>query len=70
MYGNYDEQDKLPEFDLYNGVNIWDKVKFDNESHIVIKEIIHVSLMDHINVSLKYWLRNSLHISTRAEAFS
>ncbi|KAK7834294.1 putative leucine-rich repeat receptor-like protein kinase At2g19210 [Quercus suber] len=51
-YGNYDEQDKLPEFDLYNGVNIWDKVKFDNESHIVIKEIIHFSLMDHINVCL------------------
>ena len=52
MYVNYDEQDTLPEFDLYVGVNIWDKVKFDNESHIVIKEIIHVSLMDHINVCL------------------
>uniref|UniRef100_A0A7N2N8B6 non-specific serine/threonine protein kinase n=1 Tax=Quercus lobata TaxID=97700 RepID=A0A7N2N8B6_QUELO len=52
MYGNYDEQDKLPEFDLYIGVNLWDKVKFENESHIVIKEIIHFSLVDDINVCL------------------
>nr|XP_023874406.1 putative leucine-rich repeat receptor-like protein kinase At2g19210 [Quercus suber] len=52
MFGNYDEQDKLPEFDLYIGVNLWDKVKFENESHIVIKEIIHFSLVDDINVCL------------------
>ncbi|KAM3699598.1 hypothetical protein ACJW31_05G037500 [Castanea mollissima] len=52
MYGNYDEQDKLPEFDLYIGVNLWDKVKFENESHIVIKENIHFSLVDDINVCL------------------
>ena len=52
MYGNYDEQDKLPEFDLYIGVNLCDKVKFENESHIVIKENIHFSLVDDINVCL------------------
>lgn len=52
MYGDYDDQDKLPEFDLYVGVNQWDTVKFDNETHIVIKEIIHLPQMDEIDVCL------------------
>lgn len=52
MYGDYDYEDKLPEFDLYIGVNRWDGVKFDNASHVVIKEIIHSALMDEINVCL------------------
>lgn len=52
MYGNYDNQDKLPQFDLYVEVNMWDSVKFDNASHIVIKEIIHVPLLDNIYVCL------------------
>ncbi|KAH9665617.1 protein kinase domain-containing protein [Citrus sinensis] len=52
MYGDYDDEDKLPEFDLYIGVNRWDSIKFDNASHVVIKEIIHSALMDEINVCL------------------
>ncbi|XP_058005021.1 probable LRR receptor-like serine/threonine-protein kinase At1g05700 isoform X2 [Hevea brasiliensis] len=52
MYGNYDNLDKLPEFSLYVGVNLWDTVKFDNASHIVNKEIIHVPTMDNIYVCL------------------
>ena len=52
MYGNYDNQGRLPQFDLYVGVNKWDSVKFDNASHIVIKEIIHIPVMDNIYVCL------------------
>lgn len=52
MYGNYDESDRLPEFSLYVGVNFWDTVKFDNASHVVIREILHVPLMDTIDVCL------------------
>lgn len=52
MYGNYDESGGLPEFDLYVGVNLWDSVKFDNASHVVIKEIINVPLLDSIHVCL------------------
>ncbi|KDP40832.1 hypothetical protein JCGZ_24831 [Jatropha curcas] len=52
MYGNYDNLDKLPQFNLILGVNLWDTVKFDNASHIVIKEIIHVPVTDQIYVCL------------------
>lgn len=52
MYGNYDNLGKLPEFSLYLGVNLWDKVKFDNSSHVVNKEIIHVPTMDDVYVCL------------------
>ncbi|OMO66472.1 hypothetical protein COLO4_30550 [Corchorus olitorius] len=52
MYGNYDDQNKPPEFDLHLGVNSWDSVKIDNESSIVIKEIMHLSPSDTISVCL------------------
>ncbi|XP_031265600.1 putative leucine-rich repeat receptor-like protein kinase At2g19210 isoform X2 [Pistacia vera] len=52
MYGDYDDDDKLPEFDLYVGVNRWDNVRFDNASHVVIKEIIHLALTGEIYVCL------------------
>ena len=41
MHGNYDEQDLLPGFDPHVRINLWDTLKFDNESPIVNKEIIH-----------------------------
>ncbi|XP_054781157.1 probable LRR receptor-like serine/threonine-protein kinase At4g29180 isoform X2 [Prosopis cineraria] len=52
MYGNYDGLNHPPKFDLYIGVNLWDTVKFDNASHIVIKEILHVPPMDVVHVCL------------------
>ncbi|KAJ8774142.1 hypothetical protein K2173_009573 [Erythroxylum novogranatense] len=52
MYGNYDKADKLPEFDLYVGVNFWETVKFGIASQMVIKEIIHVPDLDNIYVCL------------------
>lgn len=52
MYGNYDDLNKLPLFDLYVGVNFWDTVMFDNATHVVIKEILHVPSMDEIYICL------------------
>ncbi|XP_061366847.1 putative leucine-rich repeat receptor-like protein kinase At2g19210 [Gastrolobium bilobum] len=52
MYGNYDELNQLPQFDLYIGVNLWDSVRFDNSTHVVIKEILHVPSMDNLYVCL------------------
>eukprot|EP00257_Ricinus_communis_P014970 XP_015572778.2 probable LRR receptor-like serine/threonine-protein kinase At1g05700 isoform X1 [Ricinus communis] len=52
MYGNYDNLNQLPQFSLYLGVNLWDTVKFDNASHVVIKEIIHVPALNDIYVCL------------------
>ncbi|KAI3754219.1 hypothetical protein L1987_53998 [Smallanthus sonchifolius] len=46
MYGNYDGENKLPEFDLYLGVNLWLSVKFRNFSDVVTTEIISVALED------------------------
>ena len=40
LYGNYDGENKLPEFDLYLSVNFWSTVRFENASDIVTKEII------------------------------
>ncbi|XP_035539223.1 putative leucine-rich repeat receptor-like serine/threonine-protein kinase At2g19230 [Juglans regia] len=53
MYGNYDEQNQLPEFGLYVGVNEWDTIKFENASDVVIKEIIHAAVTDDVYVCLR-----------------
>lgn len=52
MYGNYDELNQVPQFDLYIGVNMWDSVKLDNASHLVMKEILHAPSDDDIYVCL------------------
>lgn len=52
MYGNYDNLDKAPEFDLYLGVNLWDSVSIDNATTIVTKEIIYTLGSDHVHVCL------------------
>lgn len=52
MYGNYDELDQVPQFDLYIGVNKWDSVKLENASHVVITEILHLPTEDHFYACL------------------
>ncbi|KNA18110.1 hypothetical protein SOVF_073770 [Spinacia oleracea] len=52
MYGNYDSLNEPPTFDLLLGVDVWDTVKLDNSSHIVIKEIIHTPSTDNLYVCL------------------
>lgn len=64
MYGNYDELNKLPEFDLYLGVNLWETVKFNNASHVLIKEIIHTPVTNEIYVCLLNTGKGTPFIST------
>jgi hypothetical protein len=52
LYGNYDGENKLPEFDLYVGVNFWSSVKFKNASEELTLEIINMAESDETNVCL------------------
>lgn len=50
LYGNYDGEDKLPEFDLYLDVNLWSTVKFRNASDVFTTEVIGVAQSDTVSV--------------------
>ncbi|CAL2245224.1 unnamed protein product [Prunus armeniaca] len=52
LYGNYDDQYRLPEFQLHLGPNLWDSVKLENASTVANKELIHVPLLNYIHVCL------------------
>ncbi|CAO2814725.1 unnamed protein product [Amaranthus hypochondriacus] len=52
MYGNYDQLNKSPTFDLHLGVDVWDTIQLDNSSHILVKEIIHTLKTDYLYVCL------------------
>lgn len=52
LYGNYDGENKLPEFDLYNGVNFWSSVRFRDASEQVLMEIISKADSDVTNICL------------------
>nr|KJB65085.1 hypothetical protein B456_010G080000 [Gossypium raimondii] len=52
LYGNYDGEDKLPEFDLYIDVNLWSSIKFSNASDVITMKIIGASVSDTISVCL------------------
>lgn len=49
-YGNYDEKDENPEFDLYLGPNLWASMVFENSTSVVVKEIIHVVKARYLHV--------------------
>ncbi|XP_060670430.1 probable LRR receptor-like serine/threonine-protein kinase At1g05700 [Ziziphus jujuba] len=53
LYGNYDGQGTLPEFELYLGANMWDSIKLETVgSYSLVKEIIHIPLQNYIDVCL------------------
>ncbi|CAL8131717.1 unnamed protein product, partial [Prunus armeniaca] len=52
VYGNYDGQNKVPEFDLHLGANLWSSVKLESASTITHKELIHVPGRNYIHVCL------------------
>ncbi|KAK7245498.1 hypothetical protein RIF29_40344 [Crotalaria pallida] len=52
LYGNYDGENKLPEFDLYVGANFWSTVKFSNISEQVVMEIISMAQSEVTDVCL------------------
>ncbi|XVE88769.1 hypothetical protein DITRI_Ditri19aG0095500 [Diplodiscus trichospermus] len=52
MYGNYDSQRKVPEFELHLGANLWETMKLSDASTWRIAEIIHVPLSSFLSVCL------------------
>ncbi|PHT45929.1 hypothetical protein CQW23_15087 [Capsicum baccatum] len=52
LYGDYDGNGKLPEFDLHIGENYWDTVTISNASIPIRKDIIHTPSNDSIAVCL------------------
>ncbi|WJX92008.1 hypothetical protein P8452_73709 [Trifolium repens] len=51
-YGNYDDLNDPPQFDLHFGANAWDTVKFPDASRTVMSEIIYTPLLDYIQPCL------------------
>ncbi|XP_024628961.1 probable LRR receptor-like serine/threonine-protein kinase At1g05700 isoform X2 [Medicago truncatula] len=51
-YGNYDDLNKPPQFDLHFGANVWDTVNFTNLSRITTSEIIYTPSLDYIQPCL------------------
>jgi hypothetical protein len=51
-YGNYDNLNKPPQFDLHVGANVWDTVKFTDLSRIAISEIIYIPSQEYIQPCL------------------
>ncbi|PQM33861.1 putative LRR receptor-like serine/threonine-protein kinase [Prunus yedoensis var. nudiflora] len=51
LYGNYDGQDKIPEFELHLGPKLWDTVSL-RTSEPTDKELIYVPLQNYIHVCL------------------
>jgi len=51
-YGNYDNLNKPPQFDLHFGANVWDTVKFADLSEITDSEIIYTPSQDYIQPCL------------------
>ncbi|KAK2406277.1 putative LRR receptor serine/threonine-protein kinase [Trifolium repens] len=52
-YGNYDNLNKPPQFDLYLGANFWDTVKFTDTSSVYgASEIIYTPSLNYIQLCL------------------
>uniref|UniRef100_A0A6N2KDT3 non-specific serine/threonine protein kinase n=1 Tax=Salix viminalis TaxID=40686 RepID=A0A6N2KDT3_SALVM len=52
LYGNYDELDDVPRFDLYLGVNWWETVTLIDASDRFTTEIVHLLSSDSIDICL------------------
>ncbi|GLT58366.1 hypothetical protein SLA2020_312640 [Shorea laevis] len=52
MYGNYDEKNETPQFDLYLGPNLWRAVSLQDASASNSFEIIHTLQSNHLYVCL------------------
>jgi len=63
-YGNYDNLNILPQFDLHLGPNMWDTVNFPNASFTTIREIIYTPSLDYIQPCLVNTGKGTPFIST------
>ena len=51
-YGNYDNKDHTPEFDVYLGVNYWDTVDLDDSDTTYHLDTIYVAAYDSVDICL------------------
>ncbi|KAK8274377.1 hypothetical protein V6Z12_D10G069100 [Gossypium hirsutum] len=54
MYGNYDQRNDLPQFDLYLGPSLWDKVILPNAAFGMVREVIHVLQSNYLHICLAF----------------
>ncbi|MED6124000.1 hypothetical protein PIB30_054896 [Stylosanthes scabra] len=52
LYGNYDGLNKLPEFEVHVGTNLWDTLKFSDASVSIYRELFHPATRDYIEICL------------------
>ncbi|KAM7252662.1 hypothetical protein ACFE04_008171 [Oxalis oulophora] len=52
LYGNYDQKNQTPEFDIHIGPNFWTTMKIEYSSTSYSVEIIHVLTSDYLDVCL------------------
>lgn len=52
MHGNYDGKNRIPRFNIYIGVNLWDSFEFKNASKVYGTETMIVASADFISVCL------------------
>ncbi|XP_031488587.1 probable LRR receptor-like serine/threonine-protein kinase At1g05700 [Nymphaea colorata] len=52
MYGNYDGLRLAPNFDLYMGLDLWNTIQLDNETHVLRTEIIKIATSTSLSVCL------------------
>ncbi|KAJ6670101.1 hypothetical protein OIU85_017835 [Salix viminalis] len=70
LYGNYDELDDVPRFDLYLGVNWWATVTLIDASDLFTTEIIHLLSSDYVDICLVNTARNFSVYSNISSRFS
>ncbi|XP_062079021.1 putative leucine-rich repeat receptor-like protein kinase At2g19210 [Humulus lupulus] len=64
LYGNYDNIDRPPTFDLYIGVDYWDTLSIENAWTPIRREIIYVLSSDRLHVCLVNTKNGAPFIST------
>ncbi|KAM7252698.1 hypothetical protein ACFE04_008207 [Oxalis oulophora] len=52
LYGNYDQKNQTPEFDVHIGPNFWTTMKIEDSSTLYGYDIIHVLTSDYLDVCL------------------
>ncbi|KAM7252604.1 hypothetical protein ACFE04_008113 [Oxalis oulophora] len=52
LYGNYDQKNQTPEFDIHIGPNYWTTMKIEDSSTSYSEDIIHVLTSDYLDVCL------------------
>ncbi|MED6186518.1 hypothetical protein PIB30_067415 [Stylosanthes scabra] len=52
LYGNYDGLNKLPQFEVHLGTNLWDTLKFSDASVSIYKELFYPLTRDYIEICL------------------